>query len=82
MKPIMFPEVNMVLGPPLGMTLEECGPLPIHTDGVECISVWRLDPLELAMLNRNGGLIRLVVVSGPTQPPVALDIYEPESKGT
>ncbi len=37
MKPIKFPEANKTLGKPQGMTDDECGPLPVFSDG-KCAS--------------------------------------------
>jgi hypothetical protein len=53
------------------MTQEECADLPIWTDGVQCISCWKMSFRErLAALFF--GKVWLTVVFGETQPPVAL----------
>ena len=53
------------------MTDEECGPLPVCTDGDVCISCWQMSWRErLAALLC--GRIWLWVYTGGTQPPVAL----------
>ena len=53
------------------MTDEECGNLPVFTDGETCISLWRMtwkERLSAFIFGR----IWLFVVSGETQPPVSL----------
>ena len=71
MEPIDFKQATKKLGPPAGMTEEECGSLPVFTDGTLCISLWRMTWRErLSALYF--GKIWLFVVSGQTQPPVSL----------
>ena len=74
MKPVKFTEQTIELQPPPGM--KDCDPLPIFRDGRQCISKWRLGFRErLSVLF--GGHIWLWVVSGNTQPPVALTVKTP-----
>ena len=69
MEPIKFKEQTGKLLKPGSMTDEECVPLPIWTDGKECISCWRPSIQErLSVLFF--GRIWLSVFSGKTQPPV------------
>lgn len=76
MKPTTFPEQTKTLGPPLGMTREECGELGVYTDGTRCLSLWTLTWRErLQVLFR--GRVWLWVLSGYTQPPVALAAESP-----
>lgn len=71
MVPIKFPEAIKTLQKPEGWTDEQCGPLPVTSDGMECISCWRPSWRErLSILFF--GKIWLEVWSGTTQPPVAL----------
>jgi len=71
MEPIKFQQANKELLKPLGMTDEECGSLPIYTDGKRCISLWKMTWRErLSALFF--GKIWLSVHSGQTQPPVWL----------
>jgi hypothetical protein len=71
MEPINFPQATKTLGPPKGMTKEECGDLPVFTDGKQCISLWKMTWRErFAALFF--GKIWLSVYSGQTQPPVWL----------
>jgi hypothetical protein len=71
MEPTSFPQSNKTLGPPPGMTEEECGKLPIFTDGKQCVSLWQMNWRErLSALFV--GRIWLFVMSGQTQPPVLL----------
>ncbi len=64
------------------MTEDECGPLPVYCDGEQCISLWQLSWRERisALIH---GRVWLQVLSGETQPPVALSaqrtIFEVEN---
>jgi hypothetical protein len=75
MKPVKFKEQNQQLGPPPGMSEDECSPLPVFTDGKQCISCWELSPEEIEKVKRTGR-IWLSVVSGQTQPPVWMSAEE------
>ena len=71
MEPTNFEQANKNLLKPEGWTDEECGSLPVFTDGKECISLWKMTWRErLSALFF--GTIWLFVHSGYTQPPVAL----------
>ena len=71
MNPINFKEATKVLRKPANMTDEECGPLPIYTDGINCVSCWKMSFKErLAALLF--GKVWLIIISGQTQPPVSL----------
>lgn len=72
MKPINFPQANKNLLKPEGWTDEQCGSLPVATDGMVCISCWQptwKERLSILLF----GKVWLYVWSGQTQPPVALD---------
>ncbi len=71
MNPATFENHNKVLERPANMTEDECGPLPIYCDGEQCISLWSLSWRERisALIY---GRVWLQVMSGKTQPPVAL----------
>lgn len=71
MEPVNFKQATKTLGPPKGMTSEECGNLPVFTDGTQCISLWKMTWRERlsALLF---GKVWLFVVNGQTQPPVFL----------
>lgn len=72
MEPIKFPEANKVLHKPQNMTDEECGALYVHNDGVYNLSCWKPTFKErLSILFF--GKVWLFVMSGSTQPPVALE---------
>jgi hypothetical protein len=58
------------------MTEDEVKSLPVFTDGLVCISVWQLDLEEIEMIKKTGQ-IRLHVMSGHSQPPVLLEVVEP-----
>lgn len=77
MEPATFDEQNGELAPPAGFDPEqsqatdEIVPLPIFTDGEQCVSLWRLSWRErLSALIF--GRVWLQVLSGRTQPPVVL----------
>jgi hypothetical protein len=72
MTPVKFPESNLTLGKPVGMTDEECKPLPVFTDGTQCVSQWRLTWKERFQV-LFFGKIWVSVLSGRTQPPIWLD---------
>jgi hypothetical protein len=70
-EPSKFKQSNRDLLKPQGWTDEECGSLPVFTDGKVCISLWQMTWKERiqALLF---GKVWLFVHSGQTQPPVAL----------
>jgi len=71
MEPMKFEQANKELLKPEGMKDEECGSLPVFTDGKQCISLWKMTWQErLSALFF--GRIWLSVHSGQTQPPVWL----------
>jgi hypothetical protein len=76
MKPITFPEQTSVLGPPAGMSPEECGPLPIAWGNGVFVSCWQPSHEERVALAA-GAPIYLRVV-GPAHPPVALTVDRSE----
>lgn len=71
LSPIKFPEANRNLIKPENMTDEECSSLWVYTDGVECFSCWKLGWRERLNILLHGK-VWLSVLSGRTQPPVAL----------
>jgi len=71
MKPIHFEQANKTLLKPEGMTDEQCGSLPVFTDGKECISLWKMTWRE-RLSAFFFGKVWLFVTSGYTQPPVLL----------
>jgi len=71
MEPMKFEQANKNLLKPQGMTDEECGNLPVFSDGKVCISLWKMTWRErLSALFF--GKVWLWVHSGQTQPPVGL----------
>lgn len=72
MKPIKFEEANRQLLKPSNMTDEECKPLWVYTDGLQCISCWKMS-FKQRLLALLYGKVWLSVYSGQTQPPVWLD---------
>lgn len=71
MIPDRFPEKTKTLKKPDSMTDEECSSLDVFSDGINCISKWKMSWRErLHCLCR--GYVWLYVVSGQTQPPVSV----------
>jgi hypothetical protein len=89
-EPSRFKEQNGSLGAPQNFDPEqseaasEIVSLPVFSDGEQCISLWRMSWRERlsALLF---GRVWLQVLSGPTQPPVALTtartIFEEQDGG-
>lgn len=69
MKPIDFKESTKVLARPATMNDEECGSLPVWSDGKQCVSCWKPSLAERLRILL-GGNIWLGVLYGRTQPPV------------
>jgi hypothetical protein len=81
MNAIDFPGSNVNLGRPRSMTDEQCGSLPVYTDGQTCLSEWELTAEEMAWIVRTKR-VRLWVWSGRTQPPVSLVVVSPNNPKT
>lgn len=87
MRPTKFEYANRELGAPEGEYSENVAgidPLPIWTDGEQCVSCWRMSWRERlsALLF---GRIWLAVLSGSTQPPVCIEatrvyLYEEDQR--
>ena len=71
MDAIKFKQSTKTLGPPKGMTKEECRDLPVWTDGTQVISLWKMSWRE-RFSALFFGKVWLSVYSGQTQPPVWL----------
>ncbi len=69
MEPKNFKYANVTLAKPADMTDEECGSLPVFTDGRVCISLWKMSWRERLSALFFGNLW-IFVHSGYTQPPV------------
>ena len=80
MKTVDFMGANKTLGAPAGMEAD-CDPLPVHCDGVRCVSCWEPTPEERAAIAA-GQPIYLYVFSGQTQPPVALAVLTHKAPAT
>jgi len=71
MEPEYFTEANQTLSKPREMTDDECGSLPVFTDGEYCISLWKMTVKErLSALFF--GKVWVFILSGNTQPPISL----------
>lgn len=73
MEPKEFPQVNRRLAAPAGMTPEQVGTLPIFSDGQYCVSLWQMTWQERLSALWHGH-VWLYVMTGNTQPPVALEV--------
>ncbi|MCM1543685.1 MAG: hypothetical protein NC110_00140 [Ruminococcus sp.] len=69
MKPIDFPQSTKVLQRPEEMLDTDCKPLPVWSDGKECVSCWRPTFKERLKILVSGK-VWLSVLCGRTQPPV------------
>lgn len=72
MKPISFPQQTKTLSKPQNMTDEECSSLPVWNDGETCISLWKptlRERLSILFFGR----VWVHVLSGHTQPPIAIE---------
>jgi hypothetical protein len=78
MEPVKFKQSNKTLQPsrykkPLSAEVEAIDPLPIYTNGEQCVSLWKMTPRErLSALFF--GKVWLQVLSGETQPPVCIRV--------
>lgn len=72
MEPTNFPQANKVLTKPQDMTEEECGDLRVWSDGTTCVSLWKPTFRERLSILVFGN-VWLHIVSGYTQPPVAVE---------
>lgn len=71
MEPGYFKQANRQLLKPSSMSDEECGSLLVWSDDTQCVSLWKLNFWERLSVLLFGN-IWLTVLSGETQPPVAL----------
>ena len=71
MKPVDFSQANRTLAKPEIMTDEECGSLPVWSDNMQCVSLWKLNWRERLSVLLFGN-VWLTVVAGESQPPVSL----------
>lgn len=72
MKPIQFKQSTKVLQKPSTISINECGSVPVWSDGKQCVSCWKASFQERIKILFTGK-IWLGVLSGKTQPPVFLD---------
>ena len=81
MKPVEFEEQTSVLGPPQGITEEECGKLPVHMDIVQqvTISCWEPTEEEIQLLIKNKKLY--VTLWQIPMCPIMVHVTNPFTKG-
>jgi hypothetical protein len=80
-QPSDFNESNHVLGRPVDMTDDQCGPLCVqiakYPNGTPVvISCWKLTADELAEINKTGRVWLTII--GPTMPPAMIDGIQPK----
>jgi phage terminase small subunit len=75
MTPINFKEANKTLLKPDNMTDEDCTSLRVYTNGMECVSKWKLSKEDLDHCKKRG-YIWISVFSGKTQPPISVTAQE------
>ena len=76
MEPIKFNGQNMTFTKPKNMSEEECGDLPVFSNGNQIISCWKLSREEIEHVTNTGRIY--LGVMGVAQPPVYLTTFEPE----
>jgi hypothetical protein len=86
MKPVSFPEQNLVLNAPKDWDEKRqgpCGGLPVHRchDG-RIISVWHLSLKEFFHIIFSRKIVLTVLSASGTQPPVSLGVKEVFRKAT
>jgi hypothetical protein len=71
--PVRLDWMNANLQPPSPNS--KVVPLPCHTDGRICTSVWKLSPEAMKWIIENQCIV-VQVFSGPTQPPIGITHLE------
>lgn len=72
---IDFQGSNLRLGPPKGMDETSCYTIMAYTNGVHCVTRWRLNADELRRIAETGE-IWLSCLSGRTMPPTYIGIED------
>lgn len=80
MQPVKFEQQNKLFTKPRGTTDEECGDLPVFTDGNEHVSKWKMSIAERIHCALRGYVWLRVWSSG--QPPVLITGRKTEFKNT
>lgn len=75
MKPINFPEQNMVFTKPENMTDEECSSLPTFTNNEQIVSCWELTDEEIRQIQITRQV--WVILWSKFQPPLSLVTENP-----
>ena len=74
-QPIEFNGSNRILQPPKGYDKEQVTPMHIFTNGVICVSKWKLSEEALKEVLETGCLF-VSLISGHTQPPIFIGSEE------
>jgi hypothetical protein len=79
MHPVKFPQSNAQLVPPVTMSAEECGVLPVRMDPEAgfTISCWEPTDAEIEELKATKKLWVYVWTGGISQPPIAIATQDP-----
>lgn len=74
-KPIDWEGANKTLNPPKGYEQEQVISMRIFSNGVVCVSKWKLSQQAIDEIN-NTGCLFVSLISGNTQPPVFIGSEE------
>ncbi len=74
--PIGFPQANLILNRPKGMSAEECSSLEVYRDSEHVVSRWQLTDEDIAELKRNGNKIWIWMWARAV-PPIAISAETP-----
>lgn len=75
MEATSFDESNHSLGPPPGVSEDECSSLAVFVDGKHVVSCWKLTREELEEVNRTGRV--WLTIWGRTMPPACVQVASP-----
>lgn len=67
--PVLWEGANKLLGPPKTYEEEQVQSMAVFTNGVICVSKWKLSDAAIKELNETGCLF-ISVISGESQPPI------------
>ena len=68
-KPVEFNGANKILQPPKNYDKEQVIPMYVFTNGIICVSKWKLSEEALKEVKETGCLF-VSLISGYTQPPI------------
>ena len=77
MTPERFEQANKTLGPPPGMTDDECATIHVHADPRAVLSAWHPDATERARLAAGEPVFLWIYGGGGSMPPVRVTVGNP-----